>query len=208
MLNNTTHESVNYVRLFSGKKDEAPYFGLKGNKESGYKITDTYNELNGVSILDIELGTYEYEGKTKHTIKISFEDKLGKTVLESSLNTGIMRSMLNTFCGADFLVPFDLKLYLNKKGYPSVYIKQGADTPSWKYAPSDFPQPEKLKNSKGIEVGYDDSNVVEWLQKLVNEELRPRLSYYNKPPQSQTKLPDTPTPKETWDKNEIDTLPF
>jgi len=194
---NSSHESATYYKIDGGKKDSRPFFGKKGSKEQGYKVIEEFDTFEG-NLLDIELGSYEFEGKTKDTIKLSFEDGIGKDIVEGSLNTSIMRSILNTFAGSDFNKPYTLKMYLNKEGYPSVYITQGGERASWKYEASQVPKAEVivLKNKTEIK---DDTEVIEWFKKLVTNELKPRLkeltSFVDK---SLPNIADVPTeqPKE------------
>lgn len=155
---NSSKESATYYKIDGGKKDFKPFFGKKGSKEQGYEVIEKFDTFEG-SLLDIELGSYEFEGKKKDTIKLSFEDGIGKDIVEGSLNTGIMRSILNTFAGSDFNKPYTMKMYLNKEGYPSIYITQGGERASWKYESSQVPKAE----------------VIEWFKKLVTNELKPRL---------------------------------
>lgn len=183
---NSSKESATYYKIDGGKKDSRPFFGKKGSKEQGYKVIEEFDTFEG-NLLDIELGSYEFEGKTKDTIKLSFEDGIGKDVVEGSLNTGIMRSILNTFAGSDFNKPYTMKMYLNKEGYPSIYITQGGERASWKYEASQVPKAEVivLKNKTEIK---DDTEVIEWFKKLVTNELKPRLKDLIAP--SKTALPD------------------
>jgi len=191
---NSSKESATYYKIDGGKKDFKPFFGKKGSKEQGYKVIEEFDTFEG-NLLDIELGSYEFEGKTKDTIKLSFEDGIGKDIVEGSLNTGIMRSILNTFAGSDFNKPYTLKMYLNKEGYPSVYITQGGERASWKYEASQVPKAEVivLKNKTEIK---DDTEVIEWFKKLVTNELKPRLkeltSFVDK---SLPNVADVPTEK-------------
>jgi len=169
----TNQESATYYKLSAGKKDEKPFFGKKGSKTDNYKVVEEHDAFEG-SLLNIELGEYEFEGKKKDTIKLTFEDTLGKCIVEGSLNTGIMRSILNTFAGGDFNKPFVMKLYLNKEGYPSVYITQGGERASWKYEATQLPKVEIVKLKNGTEI-KDDTDVVVWIKNLVTNELKPRL---------------------------------
>jgi len=190
----TNQESATYYKLSAGKKDEKPFFGKKGDKSVNYKVIEEHDAFEG-SLLNIELGEYVFEGKTKDTIKLTFEDTLGKCIVEGSLNTSIMRSILNTFAGGDFDKPFVMKLYLNKEGYPSVYITQGGERASWKYETTQLPKVEIIKMKNGNEI-KDDTDVVVWVKNLVTNELKPRLkeltSFVDK---SLPNVADVPTEK-------------
>lgn len=197
---NSPSENATYYKISGGKKDEKPFFGKKGTKEQNYKVIEEFDTFEG-NLLDIELGEYEFEGKKKETIKLSFEDGIGKDILEGSLNTSIMRSMLNTFAGGDFNKPFTMKLYLNKEGYPSIYITQGGERASWKYESSQLPKVEVVKLKNGTEI-KDDSDVVAWIKKLVTNELKPRLKSISFVDKSLPNIPDQPT-KQPKEKKEI-----
>jgi hypothetical protein len=190
----TNQESATYYKLQAGKKDEKPFFGKKGSKADNYKVIEEHDAFEG-SLLNIELGDYEFEGKKKDTIKLTFEDTLGKCIVEGSLNTSIMRSILNTFAGGDFNKPFVMKLYLNKEGYPSVYITQGGERASWKYETTQLPKVEIIKMKNGNEI-KDDTDVVVWVKNLVTNELKPRLKETTLPPnKSLPNIADVPTEK-------------
>lgn len=186
-LSNTKSVNAKFIKINAGKKDAKPFFGLKGTKEQNYEIQEQFNQLEG--FLDgVEVGTFEWEGKKKDTIKLTFRDNQDELmIVDGSFNTGIMRSLLNTLAGSDLLTNFKMQLYLNKEGYPSIYITDtNGSRMQWKYKPEEMPKAETTTLKNGDKV-IDDFEVVNFFKKLIEEDIKPRLASHNTPTINQQK---------------------
>jgi hypothetical protein len=215
-LTNSTHTSAKYVKLFAGKKNEKPYFGLKGGKDVNYKVISEHDTMDGY-IKSVELGSFVFEGETKDTVKLTFTDADNELfVVEGNLNTSIMKSLLNTIAGLPELAPkLVMKLYVNKNDFPSLYITDSNNNRlDWKYPLDKLPKPIAYTTPSGKEE-FDSANVIAWYKKLITDEIIPSLGTPKFENKSLPDIKDVPTPERAnvsggngMSQEQSDDLPF
>lgn len=144
--------------------DKTPFFGINEKVDGEWKIKETFKHFNGL-MKDIDLSSYPWENQVVDTVKMTFDDVGQKYVVEAGLNTGIMRSLLNSLCNCEKIGEVSMDLYLNKEGYASIAIKNSDERTDWKYKKEDFPVVQK--NKKGVVI--DDEAYIEFLRGLVKE---------------------------------------
>lgn len=190
----TSYQETIYYKLDGGSKERKPSFIQKASKEEGYKELEHFDTIDGVFIYDVSLKENEHNVIKYVNVQLCFENSLQqREIIEGNINSGVMRSLLNTLCNADYHKPIKMKLYVNKAGYNAIYITQAETPVRWAYSIDEQPKPIKYKTPSGEEK-YDDKNVVDWYKNLVTNELKNKLLLIGKG--DRTGLPDVPTKQE------------
>jgi hypothetical protein len=184
-----------YVRFKEGK------FSLSSSPE------DTYTELEG-QITGIRLTNDEFKGNVIPKLNLTVSDSEGDNyILSVGFNTSIATGLIGFLKNADLSSPLTL-VGVNKKGEDGVekagiLVKQdGAFLKGYysKTTPNGLPQMKQvIVNKQKI---WDKSEMVEFLENVVREELAPAI----------TGSPAAPKPKKekntVMDEDLDETLPF
>jgi len=158
-------ETVHIEQEESQGKDQKP---KKLLKEDG--TPDTITEVSGV--LDgVYIREGEYEGNKIHELKMNIVDQLaGERLLLSCGMNSIGRDLMNQLLNIDSLGgEMQLRVYMNKSGYPAVYFEYRGQKLGWKYdwtVQSSMVDVNTIKQ-KGKDVTTRDFYRLE--EKLINE---------------------------------------
>ncbi len=172
------NSNTNYysIKAKTDDKDPTPFIGKVTKSENGWGISEKFDEFDGY-LVDIEHGTYEYEGETKHKCKMTFFDTDGtRNMLESNFNN-LFYSLLNSLAGCESPELIQLNVYLGKakakedgtmgKQWASVLVKNNGEDTEWKIPPADMPRPKKVAVPNTDKTVDDDSEVIAFWQKIV-----------------------------------------
>lgn len=179
---NSEQSRTNYFSLKAktSDTDPTPFFGKNTKTGNGWEITEKYDSMDG-NLTDIEYSTYVYEGETKHKCKLILNDNDGtRNSVESNFNN-LLYSLLNSLasCEPGFI---NMNLSLGKakiidgkegKRYPSIWVKNNGEEVKWKYGAEQLPRPEKIK--AGSKTVLDDTKVIEFWTKVIDNEIKPKL---------------------------------
>jgi hypothetical protein len=156
-----------------------------------------YDYIDGI-ITDIQTRDSEY-GKSWN---ITLEDEGQSQVLQMPYSSGYSNSFLKTLPNVDLTQKVKLipKLTIeNEKKKTTLFVNQRGVAIKWAFTkdnPGDMPQLKKIK-VKGKEV-YDDSEIMEFLENMVVNEIVPKLK--------KAKAPVETEPEEVLEDDEK--LPF
>ncbi len=212
-VKNSEQSQITFVSLKArtSESDPTPYFGVNEKKGDNWEITQKFNSVDG-HIREISHDHYEYEGQTKFKCKMKLFDADGSvTQVETGFNN-LLYSILNSMRGVK-LDLIDIQVWLGKekeggngKRYPSAKVKNNGQDLSWQVDYTTLPRPEKVK--VGNITVQDDSKVVDYWKKVIDEEIKPNLSAvketseYADDKKLPTEIVDTPVNAPT------DDLPF
>lgn len=174
MLSNSESKKTTYVKMFSrepGTKDANAFFGISEKVDGQWKTTTRFDTLEGY-LDSISVGEFVFEGKPNKTVKMLFISDQGERVQIESTFTLLAYSAINSIAGCDLSKPLKLKLYVrtrkdNGEKNAAIFIECGGEKASWKYAPEELPKIVKVMVGKKEVI--DDSEVVEFYEKLIGE---------------------------------------
>ena len=172
-----------YLKMRAKKdKDLNPHFEIAkadGKSKPVIKMDDvTY--VSG-KIKDIVNDSYEWEGKTVPTVKITMVDGDETYIVDSSF-TSLLRGLLN--CLANIEKPENLRisLYTSKTGYASVWVENNGEKSGFKYPWEDLKRYiTTYKDDKGEERN-SYVKMDEFYAKMVEEALGKRYREAYVPP--------------------------
>lgn len=126
---------------------------------AGERVED--NKFSG-QLIKIEPSSYEYEGKEKQTIKMTFKDDDVKYQLDISYNS-ISRNLINSIMG--YLKEYqagdlnmELSLYMDKNWYKSLGLLINGNRANWFYSWEEQKTLiERIENKKGELISNDYS---------------------------------------------------
>ena len=182
-LSNSEQARTTYVKMFSkepGTDNVNAFFGMSEKVEGKWQTTQRFDTLEGM-LTGISVGEFTYNNDTKKTLKMVFTDASGERVQVESTFTFLAYNVINTLYGIqDFGKQIRFKLYVRRgdKDSPAVYIECGGERASWAFEPSQLPKAARV--TVGKKEVIDDSEVVDFYEKLVNE-IAARLSKTPKP---------------------------
>ena len=182
-LSNSEQARTTYVKMFSkepGTDNVNAFFGMSEKVEGKWQTTQRFDTLEGM-LTGISVGEFTYNNDTKKTLKMVFTDASGERVQVESTFTFLAYNVINTLYGIqDFGKQIRFKLYVRRgdKDSPAVYIECGGERASWAFEPSQLPRAARV--TVGKKEVIDDSEVVDFYEKLVNE-ISSRLSKTPKP---------------------------
>jgi hypothetical protein len=182
-LSNSEQARTTYVKMFSkepGTDNVNAFFGMSEKVEGKWQTTQRFDTLEGM-LTGISVGEFTYNNDTKKTLKMVFTDASGERVQVESTFTFLAYNVINTLYGIqDFGKQIRFKLYVRRgdKDSPAVYIECGGERASWAFEPSQLPRAARV--TVGKKEVIDDSEVVDFYEKLVNE-IAGRLSKTPKP---------------------------
>ena len=137
-------------------------------------IEEQYSAWEGY-ITDIKTRESEY-GKDWN---VTIYDGIVTAILQFKYSSGYSRAFLKALPNVNILEKVVLtpkEITVDGKKRTTLFINQDGKAIKWKYTkdtPNGIPSPMKIK-IKGIET-YDDSNIMEFLENVVNTEVLPKL---------------------------------
>lgn len=179
-VKNSNQSMTTFVSLKAktSDTDPSPYFGKNEKKGDAWEITEKFNSVDG-HLRDIGYKSYEYEGQTKYKCVMKLVDPDGSvTQLETGFNN-LLYGILNSMRGSklDFI---EIQVWLGKakevgaKRYPSGKVLNNGTQLEWQVAHDQLPRPEKIKVKNTVVM--DDSEVIEYWKKVIDNEIKPNLS--------------------------------
>jgi hypothetical protein len=177
-LSNSEQARTTYVKMFSkepGTDNVNAFFGMSEKVDGKWQTTQRFDTVEGV-LTGISVGEFTYQSDTKKTLKLVFTDNSGERVQVESTFTFLSYNVINTLYGCkDLSKTIRIKLYVRRgdKEMPAAYIECGGERASWAFEPSQLPKPARV--TVGKKEVIDDTEVVEFYEKLVNE-ISSRLS--------------------------------
>ena len=159
----TTTTSDNYFIKIRGLKkwEDKVYFEVTKGEE---KIEATFIEWNVVSI---EPSSYEYEWTVRNTYKLTLEDADWKYTLDTAY-TGVWRAILNCLWSAEKLGKVKISVYINKKGFKSVYVENNWESLKWSVSIDEQKTMiEEIKNKKWEVIQRDYAQLEEHFRDIV-----------------------------------------
>lgn len=171
-LSNSEQARTTYVKMFSkepGTDNINAFFGMSEKVEGKWQTTQRFDTVEGV-LTGISVGEFTYQNDTKKTLKLVFSDNSGERVQVESTFTFLTYNVINTLYGCkDLSKQIRIKLYVRRgeKDMPAAYIECGGERASWAFEPSQLPKPQRV--TVGKKEVIDDSEVVEFYERLVNE---------------------------------------
>lgn len=182
-LSNSEQAKTTYVKMFSkepGTDNVNAFFGMSEKVDGKWQTTQRFDTVEGV-LTSIATGEFTYNNDTKKTLKMVFTDNSGERVQVESTFTFLAYNVINTLYGCqDLSKQIRIKLYVRRgdKDSPAAYIECGGERASWAFEPSQLPKAARV--TVGKKEVIDDSEVVDFYEKLVNE-ISARLSKTPKP---------------------------
>ena len=151
----TSSNNAYWIKIRGLKKGEPEaYFEVKKGED-----LQTASYVEG-HITKLEASGYEFEGKFRNTFNLTLQDDEGSYILQSAF-TNIGRTILNSLAGAEQLGDIKLSLYINKKGFKSVWVENNGERTEWKYPIDEqMDMVEEVKNKAG-EVLQKDYSALE-----------------------------------------------
>jgi hypothetical protein len=190
-LSNSETAKTTYVKMFSkepGTDNVNAFFGMSEKVDGKWQTTQRFDTVEGY-LTGISVGEFTYQNDTKKTLKLVFTDNSGERVQVESTFTLLAYNVINTLYGCDLSKSIRIKLYVRRgdKDMPTSYIECGGERASWAFEPSQLPKPARVTVGKKEVV--DDTEVVEFYEKLVAE-ISNKLANKPKPqPQPQASEP-------------------
>ncbi len=170
-LSNSEQARTTYVKMFSkepGTDNINAFFGMSEKVEGKWQTTQRFDTVEGV-LTGISVGEFTYQNDTKKTLKLVFSDN-GERVQVESTFTFLTYNVINTLYGCkDLSKQIRIKLYVRRgdKDMPAAYIECGGERASWAFEPNQLPKPARV--TVGKKEVIDDTEVVEFYERLVNE---------------------------------------
>jgi hypothetical protein len=178
MLGNNENSGYKYLGLKAKTSDvdPTPYFGLREKDEKGeWVVSQKFSFVEGY-LTSIENSSYEYKGQQRPTVRLKIEDAHETYMIDCSLNTNIMKNMLNSLLGSKDRLSGRVKISVYaKKGkgsdrvFANSFITIDGNNTDWAYQPDQFPAIETAKNKKGESIVVDDSDYLAFLQNMVTQ---------------------------------------
>lgn len=113
------------------KKDFA-YFKIQTKEDGKYIDLPDEFKISGY-LAKISHDSYEYEGKTNHTLKMSLIDGDALFVVEANVNSSMGRNLMNSILAINNWEWITASLYMNKSGYPSLGMYNNDGQMGWKF---------------------------------------------------------------------------
>lgn len=134
-----------------------------GKNADGTRKTETYDYVTA-KVESVSYAESTYNNEIIKSWKIKLLDDTNSAILTIGHSSGFTRGLLNSLANANLDHPVKFGCYMkNKYLQPSLY--QFDQPLKWKY--EEMPKSDKVKvGSKDV---YDDTKVIEWLEKLVAE---------------------------------------
>lgn len=146
-LTTTESAGLKFIRLKSPEDEDPVFVLIEKNEATGkWEVAATHNTFIG-RLESIETKETEYNDKKGMNVVTRWSDKEGdRYQIEVNFNTMICRSLLNNLASIDQFGQINMVVKKNKKGYPSIYIKNDGDDVSWKYSMDEMPKPKEIKD--------------------------------------------------------------
>ena len=118
-----------------GRRDKVvdPHFSRLKATAKG-KPNEELDDVTWISgkIMDVVTDSYEHDGKTVPTVKITMIDGDEKYILDSSY-TSMLRTLLTCIANIEDPGVIKISLYTSKDGYPSVWVEHLGDKTGFKW---------------------------------------------------------------------------
>lgn len=181
-LSSPSGKKFKFVSLRRKKGDTEAKFYITDKVDGKWTDIESHTQLEG-KLCHAEVGTFEYDGKTKKKIIFYFDVGEESSVLKVEASFNILsRSILNTFTGAleDIKAGKNIviQLYVNKKGYASASVRKPGTSGkdglySWGYPLDKFPKPKKVVVNG--ETVMDMTEINAKFESLITNILQPAL---------------------------------
>lgn len=160
-----------------GTDEVNAFFGVSEKVDGKWQTTQRFDTLEGY-LDSVSVGEFIYKDEAKKTLKLVFIDESGERVQVESTFTLLAYNVINTLAGADFTKKLKLKLYVrnrkdNGERQASIFIECGGEKASWAYGVDELPKVTRVMVGKKEVV--DDTEVVEFYERVVNTIIIPRL---------------------------------
>lgn len=179
------------VRRFSQPTAESV---TRTNKENKVVHEEIYKGWKG-RIIDIEFKDHKDYGRF---VNVTIDDGNELAILQmkqgSGYATAFLKTLPNIDLSADVLISPSMKMEGDKKKV-SLFVNQGGTALKWAYTkdePNGLPQLKQIKVKGKLQ--YDDSDIVEFLETMVKEDIIPVLKSktISTPPKDDEPLEDAP----------------
>lgn len=168
-----------YFKLRKSKDKDNKNFSFELVEKVGekYETTGNFNLIAGY-LLDVRTKTWVYEGEEQVSVVFELldEEDLSTVInVESNLNS-LSRNILNYLAGQkDFSKVLGMKIYMNKNGWPAVYLTlDGEAGNKWKYDSEEIPKVEEVKLKSKTVKDYTDMN--NFFVEMIGKDIIPVLS--------------------------------
>ena len=158
---NTYDGGVYYLKPIT-KKDDTPHFSVKTRQDNKYVELEKKPISTSGNLKGIEFGSYEWEGKTIKTFKVSLDKETKEegnqlSIISMSF-TNTSRSILN--CILNHNGPIDtlsITLAKNKAGYNGAYTSINGHKGNWKISSDEMKKLIDVETTKkGLKItDYD-----------------------------------------------------
>lgn len=131
------------------------------------------NNVSG-TLTKIEVEDDEYEGNPYKKFKFFLSDNDTKeTYLLDLRSTMLSRNLFNSILALTEFDKLSISLYKkegkDKQEYANIALRQNGELIKGKYSLVDLPQPEEIKNSKGVVIKRDFAEVDNWYAEKLTE---------------------------------------
>lgn len=200
-------KNINYysMKAKTSDSDATPYIGKSTKVGDKWQVTEKFNAIDG-HLTDIRHSTYKspesQEEKTK--VELTLMDEDGTTNILGANFNNMTYAMLNLLASQEEIGKLDINIWLGKpdkatgKAWPSIAIKnaptgkQDWEQCKWKYDYKDTPKADKVVVGK--KTVTDDSKVVEFWTKVIDEQIKPKLKAFTPAPQVAAPAPEAIAP--------------
>lgn len=200
--------NINYFSLKAKTSDVdlTPIFSKSEKVGGKWTITEKFDAMDG-QLTDIRSLNYEFEDEQKTKVELTLRDEDGSINIVGANFNGLTYTLLNCLANCDKIGKIDMAVWLGKaneqgKQYPSISVKNDPflvgdpEQCKWKYKYADLPKVEKVKVKNKIVT--DDTALVEFFVKVINEEIKPKLQPFKGKPTGPTEAtPATATAQAT-----------
>jgi hypothetical protein len=199
---NTGSEQIDYLKLNAKTSEtESPFFSLQKKTDGKWGTAQSFNQISGY-IMGVSRREGEYQGNPVFSVRIRFMDDSDATKLfqlEASYNN-LTYSILNSLMSLDKSAPVTIRVYARPsksdgKFYPAAYIESNGNRVDWFYAIDSLPRPAVAMVGKKKVI--DDSEVIEFYHKLVDQLIEKFGSSAPKPAPVGFEALELPAPEKT-----------
>lgn len=181
-------KNINYYSMKAKTSDDdaTPFIGKSTKVGDKWQVTEKFNAIDG-HLTDIRHSTYinqeSKEEKTKCELTLMDED--GTTNILGMNFNNMTYALLNLLASQEEIGKVDINIWLGKpdkntgKAWPSIAVKnapegkQDWEQCKWKFPFDQQPKPDKV--TVGKKTVTDDSKVVEFWVKVIDEHIKPKL---------------------------------
>ncbi len=176
--NQVSNKNVFYVKIVRKDKDKKevdPYFTFRQKQTDGsYQEVQANTSFDG-KITKVEVGEFEWEGKTSPQVKINVEDGNDVYVADFSFDFAT-RGLFNALLSLDSLEGVRFNVYKTKpndkgKSYVALSIWQNNENVKWKYLKDELPAVNKVVVNRKEQ--YDTTAIDDFFIGKITEKFSP-----------------------------------